>query len=136
MLDTGTPWSDLAKIGNTTRAQTINRLIRAMKKMEAARRGKPSQARRALRPVEFEAIVESLQKARDMTIQIGVWLTAYLAFMYNMIARVDDTAKWRAPDLNPFLKYPDYRITVVLCWTKNCMEEQDPPTQVLFGSRD
>ena len=136
MLDQGTPWSDVAKIGNPTKAQSVNRVIRAMKKMEAARRGKPSQARRALRPVEFEAIVESLQKARNLTVQIGVWLTAYLTFMYNMIARVDDTAKWRAPDLNPFSRFPDYGITAVLCWTKNCMEERDPPTQVLFGSRD
>ena len=70
MLDQGTPWSDVAKVGNPTRSAPINRLVKAMRKMEAARRGKPSQARRALRPIEFEAIVESLQKSDDD--QVGV----------------------------------------------------------------
>ena len=39
MLDNMTPWSDVAKHGNPTKSAHINRLLRAMNKMEAARRG-------------------------------------------------------------------------------------------------
>ena len=45
-------------------------------------------------------------------------MSAYPNFMYNMIAWVDDTAKFRLPNLKPFNKFPDYGITAKLCWTK------------------
>ena len=105
-----------------------------MKKMEAARRGKPSQARRPLFPVEFEAIIENLCTHNDL--EDGTWLSDYLSFIYNMIARVDDTAKLRSPDLKPSNEFPDNGVTAKLCWTKNTNEEREPPTQILFGSRD
>ena len=59
--------------------------------------------------------------------EIGTWLAAYLAFMYNMIARLDDASKFRLPDLQPFHQFLDYGVTSKLCWTKNCIEERDPP---------
>ena len=65
-----------------------------------------------------------------------MWLSAYLSFMYNMIAWVDDMAKLRSPDLKPFFQFPDYGITAKLCWTKNTNEEREPPTQLMFGVRD
>ena len=81
--------------------------------------------------------IASFSSLQDQTEEeIGVWLAGYLAFMYNMIARLDDTAKFRAPDLKAFFQFVNYGITAKLCWTKNCLEERDPPTQVLFGSRD
>ena len=61
MLDNATPWSEVARHGNPTRAAPVNRLIKAMGKMEAARRGVPSRARRALLPAEFEAIITNLK---------------------------------------------------------------------------
>ena len=134
MLDQMTPWSEIAKHGNPTKSVPVNKLLRCMNKMEAARRGKPSQARRALLPAEFESIILGLKKQPEE--EVGVWLAAYLSFMYNMIARLDDTAKFRSPDLQPFHQFTDYGVTAKLCWTKNCMEERDLPTQILFGSRD
>ena len=68
-----------------------------MNKMEAARRGKPSQARRALVASEYAAIIAALAKHLDF--EVGCWLSAYLVFMYNMIARLDDKSKFRSPDL-------------------------------------
>ena len=134
MLDQGTAYSEVAKVGNPTKSTPVNRIIRGMKKMEAARRGKPSQARRPLMPGEFESIIQTLGKMEDE--EVGTWLSAYLSFMYNMIARVDDTAKFRSPDLKPFFQFPDYGVTAKLCWTKNTNEQRDPPTQILFGARD
>ena len=53
-----------------------------------------------------------------------------------MIARLNDTSKFRSPDLQPFHQFLDYGVTSKLCWTKNCMKERDPPphTQIFFGS--
>ena len=87
-----------------------------MKKIEAVRRRKPSQARRPLFPAEFEAIIENLCKHKDL--EVGTWVSAYLSFIYNMIAQVDDTAKFRSPDLKPFNEFPDNGVTAKLCWTK------------------
>jgi len=42
-------------------------------------------------------------------------LAAFNAFQYNLIARVDDTSKWRAPDLQPFDEFENYGITARLC---------------------
>ncbi len=53
-----------------------------------------------------------------------------------MVARIDDTAKFRVPDLQPLHAFPDYGITARLCWSKNCREEHDEPTQVFFGADD
>ena len=41
------------KTGNLTRSAIINELLRAMKKMEAPRRGKPFMARRSFTPKQF-----------------------------------------------------------------------------------
>ena len=56
--------------------------------------------------------------------------------MYNMIARLDNTAKFRSPDRNPYYRFPDYGVTAKLCWTKNTREERDPSTQLFFGVHD
>ena len=117
MLDTGTAWSEVAKVGNPTRSTAMNHIVHRMKKTETARRGKPSQARQLLLPAKFEAIIKTLCKNKEL--KVGTCLSAYLIFMYNMIARVNDTAKFQLPDLKPFNKFLDYGITTKLCWTKN-----------------
>ena len=48
ILDLHTAWSDIAKIGNPTKSMQENRIIHGMRKMEAARRGLPFKAHRAL----------------------------------------------------------------------------------------
>ena len=79
MLDQNTPWYDIAKHGNPTRSTQVNCLLGAMNKMEAARRGVPSQARWGLVPPKFEAIISSLKNQLD--VKVGIGLAAYLAFM-------------------------------------------------------
>jgi hypothetical protein len=44
MLNQITPWNEIARVGNSTRSTAVNKIIKAMKKMEAARLGRPSQA--------------------------------------------------------------------------------------------
>ena len=63
-------------------------------------------------------------------------MAAFNCIQFNTIGRVDDTAKWRSPDLQPCEQYKDYGITCRMCWSKNVMEERDAPTQILFGAMD
>ena len=134
MLDQNHQWSEITKTGNPTRSAVLNKLLRAMKKMEAARRGKPSMARRSFIPKEFERLVSLCETHENP--EVGAWLASYVTFQLHMIARLDDTAKFRLPDLKSFQKYPDFGVSARLCWAKNCMEERDAPTQVLFGARN
>jgi len=70
-------------------------------------------------------------------VEEACFLVAYFRFQYNMIARVDDTAKFRSPDLlKPFHQYPEYGVIVKLCWSKTVMKERDAPDQVLIGAMD
>ena len=91
MLNQITPWNEISRIGNPTRSTLVNKIIKAMKKMEAARLGRPSQARCAFRPMEFKQVIEILSAQGD---EPGIWMAAYLAFQFSMIARIDDTAKF------------------------------------------
>ena len=83
--------------------------------------------------MEFEQVIEILSAQGD---EIGIWMAAYLAFQFSMIARIDDTAKFRAPDKQPFEDFPFYGVAAKLCWSKNVLEERDAPTQVLLGAED
>ena len=47
MLNQITPWNEISHVSNPTCSTVVNKIIKAMKKMEAAWLGRPSQARRA-----------------------------------------------------------------------------------------
>ena len=134
MLNKMTNWDEVTKRGNPTRCAELNGLIGLMIKMEVARRGQPSHARRALTADEYEHIIGQLGSSGDDI--VGTWLCVYFAFQVALIARVDDTAKLRAFSVQPFHAFKDYGITVMLCWAKNCREERDAPTQIIFGAAD
>ena len=126
-------WDEVTKRGNPTRCSEINALIGSLIKMEVARRGMPSKARRALTNDEYQVLIGQLAVGDSV---FGACLCGYFAFQVSMIARVDDTAKFRRPDLQIYQPYPEYAITAMLCWAKNCREERDAPTQVIFGAAD
>ncbi len=104
-----TNWDEVTQRGNPTRCPQVNGLIRLMIKAEVARRGMPSQARRSLTPKEFENLMEKIRKEGEES--CAVWLAANFCFQYNMMARVDDTAKFRRPDLQAWRAYPEFGVT-------------------------
>jgi hypothetical protein len=53
MLNQITPWNEISHVGNPTCSTVMNKIVKAMKKMEAARLGRSSQAQRAVRPYEI-----------------------------------------------------------------------------------
>jgi hypothetical protein len=133
MVNKMTNWDEVTKRGNPTRCAEINALIGSLIKMEVARRGMPSCARRSLVKDEYTSII--CQLGRNDVV-IGSWLTAYFSFQVSMIARVDDTAKMRREELQTLHSFPEYGVTAKLCWAKNCREERNAPTQIIFGSAD
>jgi hypothetical protein len=133
MINKMSNWDEVTKRGNPTRCTEINALIGSLIKMEVARRGMPSCARRSLVKDEYTSII--CQLGRN-DIVLGSWLTAYFSFQVTMISRVDDTAKMRREELQTFHAFPEYGVTAKLCWAKNCKEERDAPTQIIFGAAD
>ena len=128
-------WNDDAKIGNPTKSAQVNNLIRVIRKKEVSGLGVPSRATRDLTSTEFESIMDIIEN-RMTNEENMVFLSAYFKYQYNMIARVDDTAKLKQCNLKVFHQYPDFGLNTRLCWSKNVMEERDAPIQVLFGSFD
>ena len=84
MLDSGMAWSEVAQVGNSMRSTAVNCIVRGIKNIEMAQRGKPSQARQPFLPAKFEPIMETL--CINTELEVGMWLSAYLSFMYNMTA--------------------------------------------------
>lgn len=134
MVNRSMPWNEVARVGNPTRSHNILTLIRSMKRMEVQRRGKPSQARRAFVAAEYENAIEYFTHNSDK--EVGIWLAAYFSTQLNLIARLDDTAKFRLPELQPYHQFPNYGVTGRLCWSKAVMEERDAPRQLLVGAQD
>ncbi len=91
MLNQIAPWNEISHVGNPTHSTVVNKIIKAMKKMDAAWLSRPSQARWAFRPMEFKRVIEILSAQGD---EPGIWMVAYLAFQFSMIARIDDAAKF------------------------------------------
>ena len=129
-----TDWNELANVGNPTRSNPVNDLIVAIKRKETARLGAPPQARRALFASEFEQAIEMMEQFDDW--EVSTFCVAYFRFQLHFIARGDDSAKLRLPEIKPFHQYPAYGIEGRLCWSKNVHEDRDAPMQLMVGSMD
>jgi hypothetical protein len=54
------PWNAITKEGNPTKSVLVNDLIKAVKKKEVRKQGKPSKADRVLEKVEFDQLITTL----------------------------------------------------------------------------
>ncbi len=134
MINSHMQYNEIAKVGNPTRSPIINKLIQKVTRKETARRGAPSQKRRALFPTEFEQSMDHFEHMEQK--EEGLFAGAFFRFQLHMAARGDDTAKARLADMKPFHQFEDYGVTMRLCWSKNVQEERDSPTQLLVGAMD
>ncbi len=85
-------------------------------------------------PEEYEQVQELIWILEDT--ETALCAAAYFSFQFAMIGRLDDTAKFRQPDLQPYSKYPDYAVMGHLPWSKDVVEERDAPQQLIFGAMD
>ena len=77
-----------------------------MKCFQTQRRGREPQARRPLTPAEVERLIEVYWKLPNR--ELGLCAAASATFQMSMIGRMDDTVKFREPDLCPYPLYADY----------------------------
>ena len=96
-----------------------------MKRFQVQRRGVTSRVKRPMTPEEYEQVQELIWGLEDK--EIALCAAAYFCFQFSMIGRLDDTAKFRQPDLQPYSKYPYYAVMGRLQWSKNVNEERDAP---------
>ncbi len=78
MINQNHQWCEVPKTCNPTHSVVVNKLLHAMKKMEAACRVKPSMACCSFIPKEFERLVSLREKHENP--EIGTWLSSYLTF--------------------------------------------------------
>ena len=127
-------WNELADppSGNPTKSVEVNDIIKRVKKKEVRKQGKSSQARSAFEEHEFEKLISVVEKLSD--VEKRLFLSGLLRFQYNMIARIDDSAKLQLGNLTSSCQYSSFTILAKLCWSKNVNEERDAPNQFLFGA--
>ena len=134
MVNNHMQWNQETGTGNPTKSPLIHKLLGHIKRMQVQRRGKPSQARRAFSPEEYEQAQEMFWQLPDK--EEALCSAAYFAFQFHMMARLDDTGKFRQPDLQPYPSYPEYGILSRLPWSKNVNDERDAPLQLVLGAND
>ena len=126
--------AEITKMGNLTRSAVLDKLLHVMNKIKVAHRGKPFIASRSFIPKKFKCLVRLCETHNNL--EVGPWLASYMTFQLHMIVRLEDTTKFWLPDLKSCFKYPNSGVTTRLCWTKDSIEEQDAPTEVLSGAHN
>jgi hypothetical protein len=126
-------WNVLTNVGNPTKSIEINDLIKAIKKKEVRKQGKASTARRPLQHDEFQSMLGYLRGHDNRMKRYA--LPGFFVFQYNLIARMDDTSKFRMENLTQCHDF-DFVLKGRLNWSKNVHEERDAPNQILLGAMD
>jgi hypothetical protein len=126
-------WNALAQTGNPTRSVEVNELIKAVKKAELRKQGNSSSARQSLEQSKYRGMLHILEAKDDFDCKYRT--TTLAKFQYNMIARIDDSARFETDDLKENLDFP-FTLLCKMCWSKNVLEERDAPDQILLGSMD
>ena len=127
-------WNAIAQMGNPTKSIEVNELIKAIKKEEVRKQGKPSSARRALTHQEFIRILETL-KGEDQDDCHRHGLPGLLVTQCNLIARIEDTCQFLAENLTDTHEF-DFALRSKLNWSKNVHEEREAPNQILVGAME
>lgn len=128
-------WDDVSKIGNPTKSSAVNKLIDLVKKHEAHKTGKESNARRAVEWEEFENVLTATRQffsSRGREDAMIILLTI-LTIQWQFIGRIDDMMRLATSTVlfnsdNPFTLY------IKMCWSKNIRTERESPTQIMLAA--
>lgn len=126
-------WNSISRTGNPTRSTDVNDLIKAVKKKEVRRLGKPTSADRQLEKEEFDQAIKILESYGDF--ERRYLYTCIMKFQFHFIARLDDTCYVNKTALKPCYQFP-FALMAQLRWSKNVEEERDAPDQILLGAMD
>ena len=126
-------WNVETKSGNPTKSIEVNQLVKKVQKMEVRKQGKVSQAKRPLTIDGFKFTLKQLRKTDDCIKKFA--LTAFCAFQFHLIARIDGTCQFHLNELRAHRQF-EFALVSRMCWSKNVMEERHAPTQVVLGAND
>jgi len=87
---------------------------------------------RPLTVEEFEQMMEMISKLESKELALAA--AAFSSLQLNMIGRLDDTSKFRLPELRQWAKYPNIAFLSRFPWSKNVREERDAPLQLVFAA--
>ena len=120
--------------GNPTKSDIVNDMIKQVKKFEVRGEGAPSNAKRALKQVEFRKTI-TLFRAEDNDWN-HKWRYPMMArWQYHLIGRIDDVCHFKVDDPRGHGDF-DFCLKTRVRWSKNVMEERQCPPQILLGSMD
>ena len=116
-------WNKLTSQGNPTRSVEIINLIKAVKKKEVLKQGKPSKADQAMEKSEFEDRLQLLESSGnpDDSQQCYMYPTMF-KFQFHMVAQLDNAACLEKQDIKVCPQFP-FALLCQLCWSKNVREE-------------
>lgn len=123
-------WNVMASppVGNPTKSIPLNELIKLVKKKEARKLGKPSQARGTFQDCEFENLIDAAGNMADE--ESRFFLSSILRFQYNVCQnRIDDYAKFRCDNLK---RNPEFYVNLE-CLLSFCVVEIDNEGNVGVG---
>ena len=129
------PWNPLAKVGNPTLSQEVNEVIEYVRKLEVRKRGRPPKATRAFEMGEYTSIQDTIMGQADEIPMAQLYgYTAYMAYSFAMIARIDDTSHLKKAHFCRHPHFPRTALRTRLHWSKNVMSERRCYWQILLGA--
>jgi hypothetical protein len=126
-------WNVVSTVGNFSKSVEVNNLVKAVKKKEVCKPGNASSARpRPLQHDEFQDVLACLEGQNDPAKRFA--LPGFFVFQCNLIARMDDTSKFKSENLTHCHDF-DIILKGRLNWSKNVHhEERDAPNQIIVGA--
>ena len=129
-------WNELTGVGNPTKSQALNDMIKKVQKYETRGQVAPSKARRPMREAEFRSVISELRKVdNDIISKYGI--PALMAFQFHMIGRIDDCSKWFRRNVQVHDLYPDKALKTRLAWSKKRTRRERSPLATciwMYGS--
>lgn len=127
-------WNDVTRIGNPTKSKKVNALVRLVGKMETRDQGKKSNADRAFEYQEVAEVMKIFSTPEGSSIDNAMYACMF-AYQIHFIARIDDVSKSKKQWLSFHPDHP-YCLMGRLPWSKNVMEQQDSPWQIIVGENE
>ncbi|KAL8008308.1 hypothetical protein Plhal703r1_c02g0009601 [Plasmopara halstedii] len=128
------PWDPIRQEGNPTRSDSVNMLIKQIKKAEVRKEGVASSARRPLEYMEFLSLLSTTRESNEKTETMRMVCSVF-TLQWHLITRIDDMMKLRFDNLAPNIQHSG-TLQCQMRWSKNISEERDAPEQILLGRMD
>jgi len=114
------PWCN--NQGNPTCSAPVNDIIKEVKKFEVCSKGRPSKAKRAVRPNEFHKAINLLQSHSSFDLKYRYPMVCL--WQHQVIGRLGNAANF---EINNSTSHPgfNFALQTKVCWSKNVIEERD-----------